>query len=132
MIAFHLFCHEDADEAMRIAREPLEWYLKGLVDAASDWATASTKAYPGYDKMLAKLREDTFESQIAQGSALIGTPQQVTEQLRAFIERVGPIEIGSLQVNFSDLPLARALPSMELFAREVMPAFTTAAATAAI
>lgn len=132
MIAFHMFCHEDREEAYRIARAPLEWYLKGLVDAASDWDTASTKAYPGYDKLIAKLREDTFESQIAQGSALIGTPDEVAQQLRAFIDRAGAIDIGSLQVNFSDLPLEPARRSMELFAREVLPRFagTTAAATA--
>jgi alkanesulfonate monooxygenase SsuD/methylene tetrahydromethanopterin reductase-like flavin-dependent oxidoreductase (luciferase family) len=132
MIAFHLFCHPNASDAAHIAREPLEWYLKGLVDAASDWAHASTKAYPGYDKLIAKLRGDSYESQIAQGSALIGTPQMVTEQLRAFLERVGPIEIASVQVNFSDLALTYALPSMELFAHEVMPAFAGVSPAATI
>ena len=32
-----MFCHEDAEEAARIARDPLNRYLKSLVDAASGW-----------------------------------------------------------------------------------------------
>jgi natural product biosynthesis luciferase-like monooxygenase protein len=128
MMALHMFCHEDPDEAVRIAKDPINRYLAGLVDAASDWATASTKAYPGYDKLIAKLAQDNFESQVEQGSAIVGTPQQIVEQLRTFIDRVGEFEIASLQVNFSDLPLREATASMELFAREVMPVFAAPAA----
>ena len=36
MLAFHMFCHEDQMEAERIAREPLNRYLRSLVGAASD------------------------------------------------------------------------------------------------
>jgi alkanesulfonate monooxygenase SsuD/methylene tetrahydromethanopterin reductase-like flavin-dependent oxidoreductase (luciferase family) len=126
MIAFHMFCHENGEEAARIAREPLEWYLKGLCDAAGAWESASTKAYPGYDKMIAKLKRDTFASQIEQGSALIGDPETVAKQLQAFIDRTGEFEVASLQVNFSDLPFEPARRSMELFAREVMPRFAGA------
>lgn len=124
MIAFHLFCHEDASEAMRIARAPLDEYFASLVEAASDWtAGSSSKDYPGYDKIVEKLRADTFESQIASGSAWIGTPAMIAKQIEDYIELVGEFEIASLQVNFSDLPYALARPSMELFAREVMPKF---------
>ena len=28
MIAFHMFCHEDGEEAVRIARDPLNRYLQ--------------------------------------------------------------------------------------------------------
>jgi alkanesulfonate monooxygenase SsuD/methylene tetrahydromethanopterin reductase-like flavin-dependent oxidoreductase (luciferase family) len=124
MIAFHLFCHESADEAMRIARAPLDEYFSALVAAASDWTTgSSSKDYPGYDKIVEKLRTDTFESQIASGSAWIGTPAMIAKQIEDYIQLVGEFEIASLQVNFSDLPYAVARPSMELFAREVMPKF---------
>jgi alkanesulfonate monooxygenase SsuD/methylene tetrahydromethanopterin reductase-like flavin-dependent oxidoreductase (luciferase family) len=124
MIAFHMFSHEDEAEALRIAREPLTKYFKGLVDAASDWTHGkSSKDYPGYDKIIAKLRDDTFENQIAQGSALVGNPETIARQLEAFIDRVGTFEIASLQVNFSDLPFAEASRSMELFATNVMPRF---------
>jgi alkanesulfonate monooxygenase SsuD/methylene tetrahydromethanopterin reductase-like flavin-dependent oxidoreductase (luciferase family) len=127
MIAFHLFCHEDHDEALRIARAPLSEYFSALVDAASDWTEgSSSKDYPGYDKIVEKLRSDTYESQIESGSAWIGTPATITKQIEDYIELVGEFEVASLQVNFSDLPYALARPSMELFAREVMPKFTKA------
>ena len=37
MLAFHMFCHEDLATAERIAREPLNRYLRSLVAAASEW-----------------------------------------------------------------------------------------------
>ena len=57
---------------------------------------------------------------------LIGTPAQITKQIEDYVELVGEFEVASLQVNFSDLAYSVARPSMELFAREVMPKFTAA------
>ena len=37
MLAFHMFCAETREKAAAIAREPLNHYLKSIVDAASDW-----------------------------------------------------------------------------------------------
>jgi alkanesulfonate monooxygenase SsuD/methylene tetrahydromethanopterin reductase-like flavin-dependent oxidoreductase (luciferase family) len=125
MIAFHMFAHEDADEAVRVARGPLNRYLRSLADAAGDWTTGtSSKDYPGYDKMIAKLRDDSFENQVAVGSAWVGTPEQIRAQIARYVDLVGPFEIASLQVNFGTIPFADAKRSIELFAREVMPAFT--------
>jgi alkanesulfonate monooxygenase SsuD/methylene tetrahydromethanopterin reductase-like flavin-dependent oxidoreductase (luciferase family) len=122
MIAFHMFCHEDADEAVRIAREPLNRYLKSLADAAGDWTTGtSSKDYPGYDKMIAKLKDDSFESNIANGAAWVGTPETLRKQIAAYRNQIGDFESASLQVNFNTIAYADAKASMELFAREVMP-----------
>jgi alkanesulfonate monooxygenase SsuD/methylene tetrahydromethanopterin reductase-like flavin-dependent oxidoreductase (luciferase family) len=122
MLAFHMYCDESAEEAARVAREPLNAYLRALVDAAGHWVTGTTsKDYVGYDKLIAKLREDTFESQVASCGALVGTPRMIAEQLNGYAERIGGFDIASLQVNFFDIPFARARKSMELFAREVMP-----------
>jgi alkanesulfonate monooxygenase SsuD/methylene tetrahydromethanopterin reductase-like flavin-dependent oxidoreductase (luciferase family) len=125
MLAFHMFTHEDADEAMNIARGPLNRYLRSLAEAAGDWTTGtSSKDYPGYDKMIAKLRDDSFESNVASGSAWVGTPDQVTAQIRQYIEAVGDFEIASLQINFGTIRYADAKRSLKLFARDVMPKFT--------
>jgi len=124
MIAFHMFCHEDADEAVRVAREPLENYLRAIVDAASDWTTGTTsKDYVDYGKMIEKLKADTFESNVATGAAWVGTPQRIREQIETYRNEVGDFEMASLQVNFNTIPFAAAKRSMELFAREVMPQF---------
>jgi alkanesulfonate monooxygenase SsuD/methylene tetrahydromethanopterin reductase-like flavin-dependent oxidoreductase (luciferase family) len=125
MLAFHMFCHEDGDEAVRIARAPLNRYLRSLADAASDWTTGtSSKDYPGYEQMIAKLRDDSFESNVALGSAWVGTPAQIAAQMHQYIEAVGDFEIASLQVNFGTIPYADAKNSITLFARTVMPEFT--------
>ena len=122
MIAFHMFCHADAAEAVRIAREPLNRYLRALVDAASDWTTGTvSKDYANYGAMIEKLKADTFESNVANGSAWVGTPDELVARIEAYREAVGDFESASLQVNFNTIGYDDARRSIELFAREVMP-----------
>jgi alkanesulfonate monooxygenase SsuD/methylene tetrahydromethanopterin reductase-like flavin-dependent oxidoreductase (luciferase family) len=132
MLAFHMCCHETPGEAARIARDPLNRYIRSLVDAASDWGSESSAAYPGYDAILAKLAADDFEKQVASGSAWVGTPAEIADQIRTFLDRSGPFEIASLQVNFNDLPLDVAVASMTSFAKHVMPVFSETATPAAV
>jgi alkanesulfonate monooxygenase SsuD/methylene tetrahydromethanopterin reductase-like flavin-dependent oxidoreductase (luciferase family) len=125
MLAFHMFCHEDEAEAARIAREPLTRYLASLVRAASAWTTGSTSDdYPGYDKIIARLDTETFESQVESGAAWVGDPDTIAARIAAFDEEVGRFDSASLQINFNDLPYADARRSLELFGREVLPRFT--------
>jgi alkanesulfonate monooxygenase SsuD/methylene tetrahydromethanopterin reductase-like flavin-dependent oxidoreductase (luciferase family) len=122
MIAFHMFAHEDAAEAVRIAHDPLNRYLAAIVEAASDWTTGTeSKDYANYGKMIEKLRADNFESNVASGAAWVGTPKQIRAQIAAYREEVGEFEIASLQVNFNTIPYADAKRSMKLFAKKVMP-----------
>ena len=124
MLAFHMFCHEDPDQAIDIAREPLNRYLKSLVDAASDWtAGSSSDDYPNYDKIIAGLAKETFESQVEKGAAWVGTPERLVDTIAEYEELAGGFEIASLQVNFNTLPLEEAARSMRLFSEKVMPAF---------
>ena len=124
MLAFHMLCHADAGQAAQIAREPLNRYLQSLVAAASDWTGgARSEAYPGYDKIITGLAEQTFETQVASRSAWVGSPAQIVEQIREYATEVGGFEHASLQVNFNTVGRAEAEASMRLFAREVMPHF---------
>ena len=124
MLASHMFVHEQPGRAAEIARGPLNRYIRSLVDAASDWTEGASSAdYPGYDKIIAKLKADSFESQVAEGSAWVGTPAEIIAQIEKFTARSGPFEIASLQVNFNDMPLDAAAASMRLFSRTVAPAF---------
>jgi alkanesulfonate monooxygenase SsuD/methylene tetrahydromethanopterin reductase-like flavin-dependent oxidoreductase (luciferase family) len=124
MLAFHMFCAETMDEAVAVAREPLNGYLHSLVDAASDWLSGmSSKDYPNYDKVIAGLKAETFESQLAKHAAWVGTPDSIRQQIKEFSEAVGGFEIASLQVNFNQVPLEPARRSMALFAEKVMPGF---------
>ena len=122
MLAFHMLCDRDQARAEALARGPLERYLQSLVAAASDWTTGAASAdYPGYDKVIAALAAETFDTQVAKGAAWVGTPARILEQVTGYREEVGDFEIASLQVNFNDLPLEAAEASLRLFGETVLP-----------
>ena len=131
MLAFHMLCHEDHDEAVRIARQPLNNYLKSLVDAASDWTSGTTSAdYKGYDKMIEALSRETFESQVDKGAAWVGTPDELIDRIRAYDATVGGIDDASLQVNFNTISYDDAARSVKLFGEAVIPHFAEKQAAA--
>jgi alkanesulfonate monooxygenase SsuD/methylene tetrahydromethanopterin reductase-like flavin-dependent oxidoreductase (luciferase family) len=116
-----MFVDEDGERARRIARPQIDAYFKSLLEAANDWTTGTSSAdYKDYDKKYERLSQQTMESLIASGSALIGTPAEARESLIALNERIGGFEHASLQVNFHLLPQAEALRSLDLFGREVI------------
>ena len=124
MLAFHMYCHEDTDEAARIARGPLTRYLKSLVDSARDWVNgAVSDNYKGYGKMIEALDRETFETQVEKGSAWVGTPEELSEQIRAYDTAIGGFDDASLQVNFNDMSYEDAEKSLKLFGEKVMPTF---------
>jgi alkanesulfonate monooxygenase SsuD/methylene tetrahydromethanopterin reductase-like flavin-dependent oxidoreductase (luciferase family) len=127
MLAFHMFVDRDGDRARRIAKPRIESYLRAIVEASSDWVTGpSSKDYAGYDKMVEKLSAETFETQVESGSAWVGTPDEVRAIIARIQQEFGGFDHASMQVNFFDLTLQDALPSLELFAHEVMPHFVPA------
>lgn len=122
MLAHHMFCHEDHDTALEIARPPLNRYLKSLVNGASMWMSGSSSAdYPGYDKIIETLSKETADSQIEKSAAFIGSPERLIEQIRDYQDATGGFEIDSMQVNFNDMDVAVAEKSLRLFAEKVMP-----------
>jgi alkanesulfonate monooxygenase SsuD/methylene tetrahydromethanopterin reductase-like flavin-dependent oxidoreductase (luciferase family) len=127
MLAFHMYCADTSAKAAAVAREPLNQYLKSIVDAASGWmAGVSSRDYPNYQKMIESLSRETFESQVEKGLAWIGTPEEIRSAIESYRRGIGGFECASLQVNFGMIGRAEAEASMLLFAREVMPYFTRA------
>jgi alkanesulfonate monooxygenase SsuD/methylene tetrahydromethanopterin reductase-like flavin-dependent oxidoreductase (luciferase family) len=72
-------------------------------------------------------RPPDFDTMVAQGRAIAGTPQAVTEFVRTELATSGADYFVG-QFAFGDLAPHEAQNSVELFAREVMPAFAGAAA----
>jgi alkanesulfonate monooxygenase SsuD/methylene tetrahydromethanopterin reductase-like flavin-dependent oxidoreductase (luciferase family) len=125
MLAFHMFCGAEGDRARAFACPYIDDYLHSLVEAASDWLDGRTSVdYPGYDKIIAKLRETRAMDQIALGAAWVGSPDEIIAQIRRTQPEFGDYEHASLQINFNMVPLGDALASMRLFAERVMPHFT--------
>jgi alkanesulfonate monooxygenase SsuD/methylene tetrahydromethanopterin reductase-like flavin-dependent oxidoreductase (luciferase family) len=126
MLAFHMFCHADGATARDIARAPLNNYLRSLVDAAGDWIEGlSSKDYPGYDKVIAKLRDASMESMVASGAAWIGSPREIIAAIGGLAQDYGQFEHASLQINFNVIPRETALASLRLFGTEVLPHFAS-------
>jgi alkanesulfonate monooxygenase SsuD/methylene tetrahydromethanopterin reductase-like flavin-dependent oxidoreductase (luciferase family) len=122
MNTFFMCCAESRDAAMAAGLGPCNAHLKGLADAAKEWLTgASTKDYPGYDKLMEHVLSDSAERQMAAGSAFIGTPADIVEMLRSFNEKVGGIDSVSLHFTPGDMPVEMAERSLRLFSKEVMP-----------
>lgn len=125
MLAFHMLCAASEEQAINIARGPLNAYLKSLVDGASGWLAGRSSAdYPNYDKIVAGLSKETFETQREKGAAWIGTPDAISRQIKDYYSSVGGFDIASMQVNFNVLERVEAEASMRLFAAQVLPQFT--------
>jgi alkanesulfonate monooxygenase SsuD/methylene tetrahydromethanopterin reductase-like flavin-dependent oxidoreductase (luciferase family) len=124
MVAFHMFCHEDARLAREIARPPFEEYFRALNEAVGDWARGTTsKDYRDYDTSMRRLRSFTLDGQIESGGAWVGTPDEIKAIIRRVVSSTGYFEHASLQINFGTLDFRAAQKSMRLFAAEVMPHF---------
>ena len=124
MLAFHMFCAESREQAATIAREPLNIYLKSIVDAASEWMSGvASKDYPNYQKMIEFISKEDFDSQVTKGAAWVGTPDDICKRIVAYHAEVDGFESASLQVNFGMIRQADAERSMQLFAQEVIPHF---------
>ena len=122
MLAFHMYCDRTEKAARDNSEADLNYYLRSVVEAASDWTGgASTKDYPGYDKIIAEFAKETWETQVGKGVAFVGTPDKLVSMIRSYHDEVGGFDIGSCQVNFGTMPVEVAEASMRLFSKEVLP-----------
>jgi natural product biosynthesis luciferase-like monooxygenase protein len=123
MLAFHMYCHENGEIAREIARGPINRYLELLAEAAAEWLSGPQSAdYSGYQKMIAKLREDSFETLFERGSALVGSPDEIVDLVRAYDRNCGGFEYASVQFYFSNLDREIARSSLDLLATKALPA----------
>ena len=123
MNTFFMFCDESRERAMEIGCRHSNEHLRGLADSAREWVTgaASTKDYPGYDKLIEHVSNDTAERQVQAGSAFIGTPADIVEMIRSYNDKVGGIDSISLHFAPGNMPVAEAERSLRLFCREALP-----------
>lgn len=124
MIAFHMLCATTDEQAEAAAREPINAYMRSLVDANSDWGAGMTSTdYPNHPKMIENLRKVTFDKLLEGGGAWVGSPARIREQIARVREEYGGFEIASLQVNSHTISYAEAAASMKLFSEQVLPHF---------
>jgi alkanesulfonate monooxygenase SsuD/methylene tetrahydromethanopterin reductase-like flavin-dependent oxidoreductase (luciferase family) len=110
---------ENGDDALSAARR-----------AYARWFDNFTYTARRHGYAILHSRPSDFDSMVAQGKAVAGTPQAVTEFVRAELAASGADYFVG-QFAFGDLSPQEAQDSVALFAREVMPAFAAAVPAAA-
>jgi alkanesulfonate monooxygenase SsuD/methylene tetrahydromethanopterin reductase-like flavin-dependent oxidoreductase (luciferase family) len=120
------FCYvaESSAEAHAGFERICKRYLETFADAVVSWKGRNEADYPGYDKMVASILATTPGKIIEQGGAFVGTPDEVAGQVQQCIDAFGPIE-PSMQINFGGSKDDEALRTVELFAAEVFPRFSS-------
>lgn len=126
-IAFMMYCAPTTEQAIADAAADVKAYFETLADAASGWsAGASTKDYPGYDKIVGALSNEDVHTQRKKCAAFVGSPEEIRDLIADFDRQIGGFDIASLQVNTKLLDVKKAEASMRLFAKEVIPKFAAA------
>lgn len=124
MMAFHMYCSPSMEDARAVGEPELMDYFRAFANAARSWTQGvKSKDYANYDKIVEHLDKATFDGQVANGSAWVGTPDTIAAQIEQYNEAVGGFDIASIQVNFGMMDQKKAHASMRLFAKEVMPRF---------
>ena len=115
-----LMVGETEKEALEIARRAYRRWWASFMLLWQKHNTAPTNVnYP-----------PEIDGQIADGRAVVGTPDQVAEKLRAQIEESGANYLVT-RYAYGDLTLSESLHSLDLFQRHVMPALRESVAVAA-
>jgi alkanesulfonate monooxygenase SsuD/methylene tetrahydromethanopterin reductase-like flavin-dependent oxidoreductase (luciferase family) len=107
----------DREQALRATEPPFMAYQQKMARLRSDATGGSVPN--SFDRSLLRLR--AFRDYLADGWALIGTPAEVRDGVRQFMDVTGYQRV-LLLMALPGLPTALALRSMEMFAAEVAPA----------
>jgi alkanesulfonate monooxygenase SsuD/methylene tetrahydromethanopterin reductase-like flavin-dependent oxidoreductase (luciferase family) len=118
-----LFVDPDPLRAREFARPHVESYFHAIMRSIKGLATELSDNYKGYEKQAEHFASTTLDTLIESGSAWVGSPAEVREQIARFHDECGGFDYASLQVNFHLLPYAEALRSLTLFGQEVIPHF---------
>ncbi len=124
-VSLHAYVAETHAEAIEGFKRPIARYIEVFGEAVSSWDGRASGNYAGYGPMVAAIRAQTAEKLIDGHTALVGTPDEVTEQLTYLRDILGDLE-PSMQVSFGGLSDQEAFRTVELFATQVAPRFGTA------
>jgi alkanesulfonate monooxygenase SsuD/methylene tetrahydromethanopterin reductase-like flavin-dependent oxidoreductase (luciferase family) len=124
-----VFVAETAEQAEAVMRPSINLLMDHVLGLTSQWG--GRKAFLAKDEELAErdLELDWYDFLLSRGWCLVGTPDDVTAQLKRFEDELGIDHL----VKYWALPLVtheQMMDSMRLFAREVMPNFDMEVATA--
>jgi alkanesulfonate monooxygenase SsuD/methylene tetrahydromethanopterin reductase-like flavin-dependent oxidoreductase (luciferase family) len=122
MASMPLVVAETDQEARAIADPHLNRYLKVWVSALESWNETVSSDYAQYTGLAASIKTLSAKDLRADGSAIVGSPDHVIEQIGEFNERFG-VDGLLWQADFGGFGGAAARRSTELFAEKVRPQF---------
>ena len=122
-VSLHCYVAPSHREAVEGFRRPLERYVEVFAEALRSWSGHQASQYAGYQKMVESIVTTTPASMLETRTALVGSPDEVVEQVGFIRDVFGDVE-PSMQINFGGIPEAEARRSLELFASRVLPAFS--------
>jgi alkanesulfonate monooxygenase SsuD/methylene tetrahydromethanopterin reductase-like flavin-dependent oxidoreductase (luciferase family) len=122
MLAFHVMCAPTRPEALEAARAAMEAQMRYRVAAAA-LSTRDSVEDQKHLRAITGLRQISIETQIAEGTLLVGSPADVADAILTQDRKFGGIDLCGVQITYGTLPADIAEASMTLFAREVLPQF---------
>jgi alkanesulfonate monooxygenase SsuD/methylene tetrahydromethanopterin reductase-like flavin-dependent oxidoreductase (luciferase family) len=122
----HVVIADSDDAALRIARRAYPRWRDSFTWVWRKHGVDIDEKFP----IIAGLYPRTFDELQAKGNGIAGSPATVRDYIAAEASETG-INYFCSWLAFGDLALEESLHSIELFAREVMPAFAGARADAA-
>ncbi len=114
----------DGEEARRKGHYDDERNTAAISAAVASWATTKSTAYPGYEK-LASIGESRFDEKLNANKLLIGSPDQVREQLEQIADWFGDDITISLGIHSGHLSVQDAATTLRLLAEQVLPKLST-------
>lgn len=126
-----IFLADDEDTAHREARSAIlnffEFNIRPHDSLRSDEQLKQRLTASGYgfyaSDLLQELRKFSYEELVDQELVWVGTPAQIRRKLEDFHSKVGFDEFNIIS-HYGDIAEWKALRTQELFARQVMPAFS--------
>lgn len=119
-IHLHMYCHEDPEEAERGARRFIPEYV---TSAELNYELSGTHFadLKGYEHYAAEAGKSDFRANAWMKNSIWGTPQECLKQIQALCDAFHPEEF-LLSGRFGSMPADVSARSIDLFAREVLPA----------
>ena len=118
--SLHAHLAETRGEALAGFQRPIERYIEVFSEAVTSWQDRQSPEYAGYQKAVEAITSATGTNLIEGHTALVGTPDEVVEEINYLRGVLGEFE-PSLQINFGGMGDGDAFRTLELWGKHVLP-----------
>ncbi len=120
--SLHAYLAENRKEALAGFQRPVDRYIEVFSEAVTSWEGRQSADYAGYQRAVEIITTQTATKLIEGHTALVGTPDEVIEEISYLRGMLGEFE-PSLQINFGGMKDAEAFRTLELWGKYILPRF---------